>query len=210
MQKWLLFFLMGTLFLSCGKRKKIVTVHPDGYYKEVYQVINDSIKDGPYLKYFENGVLADSCHFVNDTIHGLRKIFNAAGQLEIEETYDKGVFHGTYKTYYPNGQVKKVQNYVQNQIQGEVRQYYEDGTLMAIVQFVENLENGPFTEYHPNGHLHWEGYYLGGDFEQDTLKEYNFQGELVRKLYCEEGICQTVWTPEKGNIEPEKIFSDEK
>lgn len=209
MSRLLFFLVLVFLIFSCGKRKKIITVHPDGYYKEVYHVIDDTIKDGPYLKYFESGMLADSYMYVNNTIHGIRKIYSVEGNLEIEETYNKGTFHGPYKTYYPNGQVKKIQEYVNNKIEGDVKQFYEDGTLKAVIHFSDNLENGPFTEYHPNGKIHWKGFYERGDYEQDTLIEYGLNGELVRKMYCEQGICQTIWTPEKGDIELREIFVDE-
>ena len=75
--------------------------------------------------------------------------------------------------------------------------------------FKDNLENGPFAEYYENGNIHWEGNYLGGDFEQDTLKEFDKEGELIRILFCNKGVCQTIWTPEKGFIEMKKIFEDQ-
>lgn len=186
----------------------MVIIHPDGFYKEVYHVIDDSIKDGSYLKYYSNDVLADSCQYVADQIHGTRKIYDPEGILEIEETYVNGQFHGPYKTFYPNGQVKKIQQYIDNKIQGKVTQYFPNGSLKAEVVFIDNLENGPFSEYHENGNLHWEGFYQGGDNEQDTLKEYDQTGILIRKLYCENGICQTVWTPEKGFVETKEIFTE--
>jgi antitoxin component YwqK of YwqJK toxin-antitoxin module len=194
------------LLLSCNDRKKVVTVHPEGFYKEVYHVTDDSIMNGTYQKYYAEGQLADSCYYVDNKIHGTRKIYAKDGFLEIEETYENGVFNGPYKTYYPNGSVKKEQQYIENMIQGTVKQFYPDGKLKAAVEFKDNLENGSFTEYHENGNVHWQGKYLGGDYEQDTLKEFDKNGELIRILFCEQGICQTIWTPEKGTVELKKIF----
>lgn len=206
MNRFLLIILALFILLSCQRKKKIVTVHPNGYYKEVYHVVDDSIREGSYMKYYENDILADSCHYVADKIHGTRKIFNPEGYLEIEENYQNGIFHGPYTTYYPNGQAKKIQEYVNNRIQGMVKEFYPDGQLKAEVSFVDNLENGPFVEYFENGNKHWEGFYQDGDFEQDTLKEFDQQGELIRKMFCNKGICQTVWTPDEGYVEPEEIF----
>jgi len=197
------------LISSCDKGPKVVEFsHPEGYYKEVYEINDDSIKHGKYLKYFQNGVLSDSCDYINGEIHGSRKIFTETGNLEINETYDQGNFHGPYTTFYNNGQNKKIQNYLDNKIQGEVKEFFENGNLKALIQFIDNLENGPFQEYYENGNIHWEGYYQNGDFEQDTLKEYNVEGEIIRKLLCDKGVCQTVWTPEKGYRKAEKIFEN--
>jgi antitoxin component YwqK of YwqJK toxin-antitoxin module len=209
MIKQIIPFIALLLFLSsCGRDgKKIVSVHPDGYFKEVYHVKEDSIKHGPYMKYFASGILADSCHYSDGKIHGERHIFSREGYLEIIETYVEGHFEGPYSTYYPNGQMKKIQHYHADKIQGEVKQFYENGNLKAIIQFLDNLENGPFKEYYENGSLHWEGFYEGGDFEVDTLTEYAQEGNIVRKLFCEKGICQTVWTPEEGYIQRKEIFS---
>ena len=183
-------------------------IHPDGYYKEIYEVTDDSIKHGTYLKYYSNEILADSCEYQNGKIHGERKLYSEEGKLEIVESYEHGVFEGPYTTYYPGGQIKKIQQYKSDKIQGILEEYYENGKLKAEVTFRDNLENGPFKEYHENGQLHWEGFYANGDYEQDTLKEYNLEGLLVRKLYCDKGICQTVWTPDKGYVETKKIFGN--
>lgn len=207
MNRFLLILMALFLFISCQRKKKVVTEHPDGYYKEVYYVIDDSIRDGSYMKFYEHEILADSCSYVEGKIQGTRKLFSPQGYLEIEENYQEGIFHGPYITYYPNGQEKKIQEYVNNRIQGMVKEFYPDGRIKAEVTFVDNLENGPFTEYFENGYKHWEGFYQGGDFEQDTLKEYDQQGVLIRKLFCNKGVCQTVWTPAEGFIEPEKIFN---
>ena len=211
MLKLVLLLLPFTLIIlsSCNDgRKEVHSSHPDGFYEEVFQVNKENVRDGKYEKFYKNGIKADSCFYANGNIHGLRKIFTPEGKLEIEESYENGNFEGPYKTFYTNKQVKKIQNYSNNQIQGKVKEFYPDGTLKAVIQFTNNLENGPFSEYHQNGNLHWEGFYEGGDFEQDTLKEYNIQGELIRKLYCEKGICQTIWTPEKGYIKAKEIFED--
>lgn len=64
---------------------------------------------------------------------------------------------------------------------------------MEEVMFADNEENGPFTEYHKNGSLKAEGNYLNGDNEHGLLKLYNEEGELVRKMQCDSGICQTTW-----------------
>lgn len=207
--KYLLLILLTFSILACSEYPKKITIeHPDGFFKEVYHINKDSILHGPYIKYYQNGIIADSCEFFNGHIHGTRKLYTEEGILEIEESYVNGNFEGPYITYYSNGQIKKQQQYVNNMIQGQVNQYYPSGKIKAIIEFVDSYENGPFTEYYENGNMHWQGFYQGGDFEQDTLKEFDENGSLKRKLFCEAGVCQTIWTPEKGNIEIESFFKE--
>lgn len=178
--------------------KKIIVEDPDGYFREEYTVVSDSIKDGMYLKYFSNGKLYDSCNYKNGILEGERKIFSDKGYVEIQETYKNGILEGPYLVYHPNGNIKIKQTFTNNVLSDFSYRYYSDGVLKEKVTIVDGLENGPFDEYYPNGNLHWKGQYLNGDYEQDTLYEYNTSGELMKKLLCNKGICNTVWTLEEG------------
>lgn len=201
----ILFILIG--LVSCSSQNKTEIIDENGY-KEVFYVDKNQNKQGTWLRYNPDGILVDSCFYKDGKIHGERKILTEKGEPDILETYDNGVLHGPYTTYYATGRIKKTLNYVQNQIEGEVKVFYATGQLKEVVQFKGNMENGPFREYYENGNLSYEGFYKDGDNEQDTLKEYNMDGKLVRKMFCENGICQTVWTPEKGYIERKKLFEN--
>jgi len=53
------------------------------------------------------------------------------------------------------------------------------------------------------------------------LENFNAQGELIKKMMCSKSnlilddnnepssVCNTIWTKEKGDIEPEKILTNE-
>jgi len=208
MKKILLYLFTILIIFSCGGLKKTEIVDENGY-KEVYYLDKDNVKQGTCLRINPQGIVTDSCFYQDGKIHGVRKIWTEKGLLDIAETYQNGILHGQYITYYPDGKIKKTHEFVNNQIEGEVRQYYPGGQLKAVVQFKGNMENGPFKEFFENGNLSYEGFFEGGDFEQDTLKEYDQNGVLVRKMFCEKGICQTVWTPENGYIERKKIFEQD-
>ena len=205
-----LFLLLLTLVcMACSNdRKKIIREHPDGFFREVFYVTDDSIRNGPYVRYSADGRMLDSCGYTDNKIHGIRKIFGENGNPEILESYEMGKFNGPYISFYPNGTIRKKMKYIDNKIEGELTEYHPNGKLKAILHMQDNLENGPFREFYPDGTIHWEGFYLNGEYEQDTLNEYNPQGQLIRKLFCEKGICQTVWTLEEGNRERTAIFTE--
>ncbi|MGE5355284.1 MAG: toxin-antitoxin system YwqK family antitoxin [Deltaproteobacteria bacterium] len=193
------FLLIIVLFTGCfnNKHKKVVVQHPDGYYREVYFVINDSIKDGSYQKFFPDGKLWDSCYYKNDTLHGKRKIFSNKGFLEIQENYNNGILDGDYFLFYPDGKVKLKQTLINGAIEGFSYGYYPSGAIKEKVKMVKNEENGSFEEYHENGKIHWKGTYLNGNNEQDTLYEYNTEGTLIKKMFCQNGVCSTLWSIDK-------------
>ncbi|MEZ4906094.1 MAG: hypothetical protein R2771_00200 [Saprospiraceae bacterium] len=184
--------------LSCDfDHKKIVYEQPDGFYRERYYINKvDSLKDGLYLKYFPNGTLWDSCTYKMGKLDGERKVFSTEGFMEVVENYKDGVFDGDYKVFYPNGQLKLLQNIKDGMIQGFSYSYYQSGDIKEKVTMKDNEENGPFEEYYENGTIHWKGQYLGGDYEQDSLYEYNDKGELIKKMFCNAGVCETIWKSE--------------
>jgi antitoxin component YwqK of YwqJK toxin-antitoxin module len=138
-------------------------------------------------------------------LEGTRILYYENGKKEIEENYINGVMEGEYKSYYLNGEENVVAQFKNGVMTGMVKRYFESGTLMEEVTFEENEENGPFKEYYENGQIQWEGNYLNGDNEFGLLTHYNESGVIIKKMQCDSNaICQTIWTPEKGDI-PLKI-----
>jgi len=199
------YFLLIIVFVGftgciADNHKQVIVKDPDGYYTEKYFVLDDSIKDGIYLKFYASGNLSDSCYYKNDTIQGIKHIYSDKGYLEIQETYLNGVLNGDYKVFYPNGQVKLKQTFKDDVLTGYSYAYYDNGVLKEKVLLKNGIENGPFEEYYKSGKMHWKGTYLNGENEQDTLYEYDLSGEIKRKLFCNKGVCFTVWTKEKGFV----------
>jgi antitoxin component YwqK of YwqJK toxin-antitoxin module len=196
MQKKLIrisFLLVAIILTSCGD-KTIVTTHETGEKFEEYQFTGDSLKHGWYKTYSKAGVLREESNYVEGKLDGERKIYTANGELEVTEQYTMDALNGVFKTYHSNGNIKLEGIYSGNVLAGVVKGYYPTGELMEEVMFAENREQGPFKEYHTNGKLKWEGTYRNGDKEFGLLKEYNEQGELIKKMLCDSNaICTTTW-----------------
>lgn len=159
----------------------------------------DFAKDGPYQKFYPNGVLLESANYVNDHLHGERKYFHPNGMLESEEHFNNGVYEGAYKKYFENGTLALEQNYLKGALEGQSVAYYPNGVVKERVTLKENEENGPFSEYYETGILKTEGFYVPGEdqpLEEGALKSYNEQGELIRIAKCKEGRCITQWKKE--------------
>ena len=141
-----------------------------------------------------NGTLYEEATYKADTLEGKRTIYYKNGNPEIIENYKRGVLSGTYQTFYEEGGNDIVGEYDNGVMTGVWKRHYPSGQVMELVTFSDNLENGPFTEFHENGKLKAEGQYAGGNREQGLLKLYDENGELYKRMECDDGICRTVWT----------------
>jgi len=190
------------LFVSCGNNT-ITTKYDSGEKYEEYQYTGDSLKHGWYKSYSPGGILIEESNYVEGKLNGLRKIYTTSGDLEVTEQYNLDVLNGVFKTYHPSGNVKLEGVYTNNVLKGIVKGYYPTGELMEEVTFEDNQEEGPFKEFHKNGNLKWEGTYRNGDKEFGLLQKYNEQGELIRKMMCDDNaICTTTWTIDGSHLKP--------
>ncbi len=201
---YFLFIVFGGLSIlsSCefNDHRKVVVNDPSGYYRDEYYVVNDSIKDGQFLRFFSDGKLSDSCGYKMGKLEGIKKLYSSKGNLQTLETYKNGKLNGDYIVYYPDGNVKIKQKFIDDRLEDISYRYYPNGKIQEEVTMKNGLENGAFKEYYPSGVLHWKGLFVDGANEQDTLYEYDKNGELMRKLFCEMGYCRTFWRMKEGYI----------
>jgi antitoxin component YwqK of YwqJK toxin-antitoxin module len=198
MLRVLLLLLPMLVIAACASDTEVVeSINEETGHKEIYQRSRSTgVKSGYYHHLDEKGLLLEEAHYLNDQLHGTRRLFYEDGSVRIEETYDKGDFHGAYRDYYPDGVLDSEGEYVRNEMVGLWRRHYPNGQLMEEVTFVGNLENGPFREWYENGALKATGAYLEGDKEHGELLEYDTSGELMARKECNRGICKTIWSRE--------------
>ena len=158
-------------------------------------------REGFYRKSTTSGVLLEEAFYTKDQLNGVRKLYNEEGRLIIEESHKDGVFEGPYKSYYPDGTLEIEGFYKANETSGTWKRYYPSGALMEEVAFEGNMENGPFKEFYENGKPKATGAYLEGDNEHGELLEYDTTGTLIARKQCDRGICKTLWTLEKGDVQ---------
>lgn len=198
------FIILSLAFGSCGD-KTIITQYESGEKYEEYQYTGDSLKHGWYKSYSPGGILIEESTYVDGKLDGPRRIFTDKGELEVTEHYSMDALEGTFKTYHTNGKVKLEGVYTENVLSGIVKGYYPTGELMEEVMFEDNQEQGPFKEYHKNGNLKWQGTYRNGDKEFGLLQEYDEEGQLIRKMMCDDNaICTTTWTIDGSHLKPKK------
>jgi antitoxin component YwqK of YwqJK toxin-antitoxin module len=199
-------FLFVGILMSCeAPFEEIITNDDDGNIKSKYTIRKeDNQKHGAYELYYA-GKLFEEGVFANDKQDGIRTIFYSSGKKQTAEVYNNGNL-SSKQDYYENGTLKSEGQYDEAvTMSGEWNYYYENGKIKESVNFKNSVEDGAFKEYYENGNIKAEGTYVPVSFgvetegvEQGELKEYNEEGQLIRKANCELGICKTTW---KLNVE---------
>lgn len=200
MYTWGVALLVIILFSSC-KDAVIITKHDTGEKYEEYQYTGDSLKHGFYKRYSQGGILLEESTYTEGKLNGERIIYDAKGAKEVVEIYDYDVLNGPFKEFHPNGKLKFLGTYTDNVLMGTVNTFYPSGKVREEVEFADNREDGPFKEFHENGNIKWEGTYRDGDNEFGLLKEFDNEGQLIRKMMCDErAICTTTWTIDGSHL----------
>ena len=200
---YLFLSLIFIILSSCEdkKDKTIVSFYETGEKFEEYQYIADSLKHGYYRKYSDQGFILESSNFKNGKLDGERVIYDFyTGIKEISEIYKNDILEGRYIIFHPNGEMNMLGVYKNNVLSGTVSFFDSTGGLTEEVQFVNNFQVFPFQEFHENGNLKWEGSYKYSTIQNrraefGLLKEYNEDGQLIRKKMCDEStFCTTIWS----------------
>ena len=203
----LLFISLCVVMYMCTGRTDFIEIYDDDLLLERYQIDKDSLRNGLTQKFYPSGNLFEQSEYVHGALTGERILYYENGIPEIIERYCEGMICDTIRTYYQDGTLKFEAVYTNSVMTGIARSFYPSGKLKEEVTFKENVEEGPFTEFHENGGIKWEGTYLNGPNEFGLLMEYDTTETLIRKMMCDSmAICQTIWTPEKGDMETKKIF----
>ena len=201
------FFMLILFVVGCKNDFKTITEQNEFGQKIIYKVhIETELKEGVYTLRDSVGVLLEEANYMQGALHGERKIYSNQGELETIENYRNDTFEGPYQLLFPDGQLKFDAAYSNGVLVGEAKGYYENGQLKEVVQFKDNVENGPFIEYHPNGNLKATGsYYSGNHSEHGPLELFDENGDLIKKMNCEKGVCRTSWTRTDGEVNNKKI-----
>lgn len=201
--QWIFLLVIGLTLFGCSDVYDVKVIHENGQVLEEFYIRKvDSLRQGQYRAYYPSGQLLESSWYEMGQLNGQRLLYAESGALEYEEQWENGQFQGNYKAFYPGGQLKQEGQYEKDQMIGAWKTYYEDGSTKEVVQFEANQENGPFVEYHQNGQLKAKGVYKQGPYEEGLLELYDSTGTLIKKMRCVDGGCQTIWTPEEGEIVP--------
>ncbi len=112
-----------------------------------------------------------------DLLNGIKRIYNAEGNLETETPYKDSLPEGLQKEYYKTGQLFRETPLVKGKPNGIVKEYSTKGIIYREMPVVNGKANGIIKKYYPNGTLFSEAPFLDGE-PQPGLIEYSEKGDL--------------------------------
>ena len=105
---WFCLFIFKPTF---SQTSEVKTFYKSGNLKEVYQIGTDSIKDGKYSIFYENGNLWQNGSFIEGSLEGDWQMNYPEGNLEQVCSFKNGKLEGKLIAYYPNGDLYQKINY---------------------------------------------------------------------------------------------------
>ena len=120
----------------------------------------------------------NSVEMEGDVVSGIKRIYNAEGNLETEIPYKDSLPEGIQKEYYKTGQLYRETPLVKGKPNGIVKEYSTSGKIYREMPVENGKANGVIKKYYPNGILFSEAPFENGE-PKEGLKEYNDKGELI-------------------------------
>lgn len=179
---------------------------------------NQGLKQGTWVKKYDNGKIRYQGAFENDKEVGLFTFFDRNGKKVstreytspggiarckmynfMEYLHASGSMDGRTKigewVYFSNKgrDTVTVENFKNGVLDGKQMTYFPNGQLATDITFVDGKKQGAFFNYFNNGQLEQEGTYLD-DQLHGSLKIWYRIGKLKRQAYYDNGDKTGKWT----------------
>ncbi len=138
--------------------------------------------------------------------------YYADGKIATSKHYVDGLLEGNWITYYPDGLVKSSRMYLRGEKHGLHEGFYENGQIKFSYHFVNGLSEGTHLSWYPNGQLSREQNYENG-YERGAQKVWRSDGKMKSNYVVREngrrygmiGVkrCAKI-DSESGDIDPYK------
>jgi antitoxin component YwqK of YwqJK toxin-antitoxin module len=186
-------------------------LHCEGSY---FNYHNESLLDGTYRIYYDNGQIMEEIHYRVGKIDGDVKYYHYDGMTNvkrqngvfkeyhynggktfIETTFKDGKKNGPEKWYYEDGKLQSKYIYENDKpVDGTFKSYDENGKVDFQQDFRDGKENGESIRF-KNGKIVSKSIYQDG--KPIRLKDYNIHGEVISDGYYDEyGVFCWNWRSE--------------
>jgi antitoxin component YwqK of YwqJK toxin-antitoxin module len=134
------------------------------YYSQTLSLVenwDNGKKDGPSIKYYDNGVVAEIIHWKSD------------------------MKHGKWLQYFEDGSLRLTSSYINDKIDGPYQVYTAPGQLAINGKYILGNMDGKWDFYNENGKLEYELFYENGKALNDSIleeKSRKFIEELEKNL----------------------------
>jgi len=181
-------------------------VHPDSFDPNIDKVCSNGIHyfltkevafhfgmidydgyTGKVKRYYDNGRVRSSAHYVNGMLDGEITEYYENGRIKIHYTYRDGR-NGEFTKYFDNGKLKLIDDYTNGKINGESRTYFYSGQLKSVGYHVDGKPDGEFVFYNKNGTIFDRNLYKNGVMVSKPVKcQINYHNPVYQRpyIYCQ-------------------------
>lgn len=125
-------FILGTLlFMGCSVGDDTLYVGYDDDGKMAYKIVGEGLRNACYYGYYPNGELKYEFCLVDSMKQGLFREYNENGGLYRSAFLDKEQIVGADTFFRASGSVDQIVYYKEGQANGPIHMYREDGRLRA-------------------------------------------------------------------------------
>lgn len=134
---------LGFILFSCNNIAENVKIkkvkYKGGSLKIEQEFLDDTIQNGFYREYFENGILKKEASYILNKKEGVAKYYRENGTIICAISYKNDTINGLAKWFYESGNIKEiVNNYYDEKIRGAVYKYYDNGMLEYFLFYKDN------------------------------------------------------------------------
>lgn len=142
-------------------------------YSKTYRTDGSLQAEGMYMRRLQLNSKGDPMH----EKHGAWKFYDEAGNLRLQENYDRDVKHGAYGAYSSKGQTLEEGNFVKGDRDGTWRTFDEAGTLLSEMSYRIGLFHGACRIFYEQGLPQSAGMYIDG-VEHGFWKTFHSNGTV--------------------------------
>ena len=170
---------------------------PNGEVTSSYTLTNGSGVD-EYYYYADKKQVMGRIEYKGGVRNGPSLRFHNNGNKRFVGSYVNDKSHGKWEYYYHNGNKKRTAEYEYDTPVGQWEHYYQDGGIELRYQYSYGRLDGEYLSYHHNGKVAEKLTYLKG-YLQGPTELYNYNGDLVVSYTYENDVLIGYASPDDNN-----------
>jgi len=112
--------------------------YPNGKVHYVRERVGDTVLNGIYKDWYQNGKPWEESYYKNDDLNGPYTYWFDNGNKMEESTYVDGKLHGLSTEWHPNGNIAKQRAYVRHLAHGIYTKWFENGNIESISYYSDD------------------------------------------------------------------------
>lgn len=139
--------------------------------------LKHGLRNGVCTSYYENGIIASTNSYTNDTLQGECKYFHRNGKLSWQVHFDHGQKNGVVHYYDSLGLRYQTSTYLHGLLEGPSYSYYPSGIVKMKITYHRNRRDGYYVFFDETGKIKRKETYSEG--RRLDVTEYDSLGNKV-------------------------------